>query len=101
MYKNMLPVGSVVLLKEGDKKVMICGRVQTRSGDEVIYDYSACYYPEGIMDPRKMTFFNRDDIERVYFIGFQDPEEIAFRTNILDNLKELEVRDGKIVAKEE
>ncbi|MCR4691872.1 MAG: DUF4176 domain-containing protein, partial [Lachnospiraceae bacterium] len=28
----MLPVGSVVLLKGGEKRVMICGRIQTKSG---------------------------------------------------------------------
>ena len=28
---------------------MICGRIQTKAGDETIYDYSACLYPEGIL----------------------------------------------------
>lgn len=99
MYKNLLPIGSVVLLKGGNKRVMICGRIQTRAGSDVIYDYSACYFPEGIMDPKSMFFFNRDAIETVFFIGLQDKEELDFRAAVLDRLGELEVRDGKIVNK--
>ena len=42
MYKNLLPIGSVVLLKGGDKKIMVCGRIQAKDGENAIYDYSAC-----------------------------------------------------------
>lgn len=100
MYKNMLPIGSVVLLKGGNKRIMICGRIQTKRGEDVIYDYSACYYPEGIVDPTSMFFFNRDAIETVFFLGFQDREELDYRQNVLDQLGELQVRDGRIVEKE-
>lgn len=99
MYKDLLPIGSVVLLKGGDKRIMICGRIQAQSGDTTIYDYSACYYPEGIVDPNSMFFFNRDAIEKVFFIGFQDAEEIAFKEQVLDKLGELEIKDGAIVPK--
>lgn len=67
MYKNLLPIGSVVLLKGGNKRVMICGRVQNRAGTNEIYDYSACFFPEGIVNPGNMFFFNRDAIETVFF----------------------------------
>ncbi|WP_294953166.1 DUF4176 domain-containing protein [uncultured Eubacterium sp.] len=100
MYKDLLPIGSVVLLNGGDKRVMICGRIQAKEGDDTIYDYSACYYPEGIVDPTSMFFFNRDAIDTVYFLGFQDKEELEFRTTVLDNLGELEIKDGVIVPKE-
>ncbi|MCD8197451.1 MAG: DUF4176 domain-containing protein [Lachnospiraceae bacterium] len=99
MYKDMLPIGSVVLLKGGDKKIMICGRIQSKAGEDVIYDYSACYYPEGILSASSMFFFNRDAIDTVYFLGFQDKEELNYRHNVLDNLGELEIRDGAIVPK--
>lgn len=99
MYKNLLPIGSVVLLKGGDKRIMICGRIQAKEGKNTIYDYSACYYPEGIVDPTSMFFFNRDAIDTVYFVGFQDKEELNFRKNVLDNLGELEIKNGSIVPK--
>ena len=100
MYENLLPVGSVVLLKNGEKRVMICGRVITRAGEDTIYDYAACLYPEGIIGSDNLFFFNRDDIEVIFFIGFQDPEEFKFRSEILANLGDVEVKDGVIVPKE-
>jgi len=99
MYKDLLPIGSVVLLKGGEKRIMICGRIQAKAGENEIYDYSACYYPQGIVDPTSMFFFNRDAIDRVFFLGFQDAEELAFRSEVLDKLGELEIKDGSIVPK--
>jgi hypothetical protein len=99
MYKNMLPIGSVILLKGGNKRVMICGRIQARAGEDKVYDYSACFFPEGLLDTSNLFFFNRDAIDRVFFIGCQDEEELKFRSEILDNLGELEVKNGTIVQK--
>lgn len=100
MYKNLLPVGSIVLLKGGEKRLMICGRVVCMAGRDEIYDYVACRYPEGVGRSDDMTFFNRDAIEDVFFIGFQDKEEMNYRHGLLDTLGELEVVDGKIVQKQ-
>lgn len=100
MYSDLLPIGSVVLLKGGEKRVMICGRIQTREGEDIIYDYSACLYPEGMMNSESTYFFNRDAIDSVFFIGFQDPEEITFRAEVLGKLGELEVKDGVITSKD-
>lgn len=99
MDKNLLPIGSVVLLKGGEKRIMICGRIQVKEGSEEIYDYSACYYPEGIINSESMFFFNHEAIEMVYFIGFQDTEELSFRSNVLNKLGELEVKNGAVVPK--
>lgn len=100
MYQDLLPIGSVVLLNGGNKRVMICGRIQACGGENVIYDYSGCFFPEGIIDPKNMFFFNRDAIQMVFFIGFQDQEELEFRRDVLGKLGELEIRDGQIVSKE-
>lgn len=100
MYKDMLPIGSVVLLKGGNKRIMIIGRIQTKSGEERIYDYSACYYPQGMVGSDSTFFFDKDAIEEVFYRGFEDEEELSFRENVLDTLGELEVRDGQIVPKE-
>ena len=97
--EEFLPVGSVVMLNGGNKRVMICGRIQAQAGTDVIYDSSACYYPEGILDPKSMFFFNRGDIETVYFRGYEDQEELDYRHEVLEQLGELEIRDGVIVPK--
>lgn len=99
MYDNLLPIGSVVLLKGEQKRVMICGRIQAKSGDETIYDYSACLYPEGLLNSSEIIFFNQESIDTIFFIGFQDREEILFRMNVLRNLGELEIKNGAIVPK--
>lgn len=97
---EFLPIGSVVLLEGGNKRIMICGRIQAQAGSDIIYDYSDCYYPEGIVDPKSMFFFNRDAIETVYFRGYEDQDELDYRHDVLDQLGELEIRDGMIVSKE-
>ena len=101
MYKDLLPVGSVVLLKGGEKRIMIIGRIQAKAGSDEIYDYSACYYPEGMISSDSTFFFNRDAIDTVYFRGFEDLEEQTYRKEVLDTLGELEIRDGQIVPKEQ
>jgi len=99
MYEYLLPVGSVVLLKDSKKKLMICGRIQAKEGDDRIYDYSACFYPEGMVSNASLYFFDHSVIDRVYFIGFQDIEEIVFKNEFLCRLGELEIIDGQIVPK--
>ena len=67
--KSYLPIGSIVLLKEGKKKIMIYGRRQKRVGDGHEYDYIACLYPEGNIDANYMYLFNHEDIETVVYRG--------------------------------
>lgn len=76
--KSFLPIGSVVLLNAGKKKLMIVGVKQKDVSTSLLWDYSACLYPEGIIDPQKLYLFNHEQIERVYFIGFQDLEGLEF-----------------------
>lgn len=103
MYKDLLPIGSVVVLKGGEKRLMVCGRVVCREDEDRIYDYVGCLYPEGIVDASGMYFFNHDGIENIFFIGFQDSEEMQYRAGVLGSLdsQELTVQDGQIVMKEE
>ncbi len=86
--KSMLPIGSVVLLKGGQKRLMIVGRIQTDVATGTTYDYSGCYYPEGMINSKELFMFNNDNIQKLFFIGFQDEEEIEFRKVIDQHLKE-------------
>lgn len=76
--KIYLPIGSIVLLKNGKKKVMIYGRRQKRVTDEHEYDYIACLYPEGNISEDYMYLFNHEDIETVVYRGYSDAEEESF-----------------------
>ena len=87
--KELLPVGSVVLLKDSTKRLMICGRAQSLVDKKSkVYDYSGCYFPEGIIDAKDLFLFDSDDIETVYFIGLQDQEEFELRERLIKFFKE-------------
>lgn len=102
MYEQLLPVGSVVLLKGADKRVTIIGRILSMAGGDKIYDYGAVPYPEGLTDLDSLVFFDTDDIDLLYFVGFQDSEELQFRSEVLANLGELYVMpDGRIAQRTE
>ncbi len=73
---------SVVLLKESQKRIMIVGVKQKQAGSDKVWDYSACLYPEGILDPDRLFLFDSEQIERLYFVGFQDGEGLAFLENL-------------------
>lgn len=75
----MLPIGSIVELKNGSQKIMIINRGALFNNEGIIgyFDYSACLYPFGQTD-QTVLFFNEEDIETVVFEGYKDIEEVAF-----------------------
>ncbi|WP_235846398.1 DUF4176 domain-containing protein [Merdibacter massiliensis] len=85
-------MGSVVTLKQGDKKLMICGRVQREVHSKRIYDYCACLYPEGMIDSKSVYLFNQEDIDQIFYIGLQDVEEFRFRHHMEEELKKLQMQ---------
>lgn len=76
----MLPIGSIVFLKEGTRKLMILNRgpVIKNDNEEMIFDYSACFYPLGL-EPDNIFYFNEENIDEVIFKGFSDSEEERFQ----------------------
>jgi len=78
-----LPIGSIVVLKNADKKLMIYGRKQKDTGNGNIRDYVGCVYPEGNIDLKHTYLFNHDQIGKVFFIGFQDLEELEFNKRLI------------------
>ena len=86
MNKEVLPIGSVVLLKGGTKKLMITGFCSIdNENTSKVYDYTGCLYPEGIINSSEIRLFDSDQIDEVYFRGFEDEEQIQFR-NILEKV---------------
>lgn len=76
--KELLPIGSVVLLKEGTKKVMIFGIKQTDSAGGEEHDYIGVVYPEGNLGAEMQFFFEHENIEEVVFRGYEDAERENF-----------------------
>ena len=71
--KDLLPIGTVVTLKEGVKSLMIIGIMQTDENEKV-YDYIAVLYPEGFLNAETFFLFNNEDIVEVKFNGYIDAE---------------------------
>ena len=82
--KELLPIGSVVILKEASKKAMIYGVKQVDKSSGIEYDYIGVVYPEGNMGDGTQFFFNHDVIKEVFFRGYEDEE----RKNFIKKLSE-------------
>lgn len=77
--RDLLPAGSIVLLKDGEKRLMIVGIMQRDdSGKGKDYDYLGVLYPEGHIGEEYQYLFNHADIKEVIFRGFEDAERAAF-----------------------
>lgn len=85
----MLPIGSIVYLKDGTSKLMILNRgpILEINGEKQLFDYSGCLYPQGIV-PDNVLYFNKENIDEVVFKGFQDEEEERFQKIFSDWLVE-------------
>lgn len=76
--KDLLPIGSVVLLKEGQKKLMIFGVKQMDSEVREEYDYIGVIYPEGNVGIEGQYLFNHENIDQIFFKGYEDEERDTF-----------------------
>lgn len=80
---DYLPIGTVVLLNNGNKKLMIFGIIQSNMDDKSeSYDYIGVPYPEGNMGPDYQYLFHHKDIKEIYFRGFEDVERQALIANL-------------------
>ena len=83
MNKELLPIGSVVLLNGGKKNVMVIGYLAIPNENKnVVYDYSACLYPEGVLSSEQTLVFNHEQIENIIFKGYECEEESKFISQI-------------------
>ena len=80
---QLLPIGSVVMLKNGTKAVMVAG-FYTSSGDnpDKVFDYSGCMYPEGMLGSDQTLLFDHDQIKEVLFTGYISDEEVEFKKKL-------------------
>lgn len=88
MKNKLLPIGSIVSLYKNNTKLMIVGYLQKTKEDDKVWDYSAVIYPSGFLTPNRMVVFDNIQIERTYYVGYMNLENIEF-------LKELEKNNIK------
>lgn len=84
---ELLPIGTIVLLKGGEKRLMIDGirQMETNQDGDVDgqeYDYLGVLYPEGHIGEQFQYLFNHDDINEIIFRGYEDEERTVFLTKL-------------------
>lgn len=85
-----LPIGSVVLLKNAKKKLMITGFfVVTIESPDKTFDYSGCLYPEGMISSKESLVFNHEQIEKIFSLGYSDEEEVEFKKELEKTIIEI------------
>ena len=78
--KKYLPVGTVVLLNNGKKSLMIIGFCSVDSNDKTqTYDYMGVLYPEGLISSEEIAMFNHNDINKILHMGLVNQEETDFK----------------------
>lgn len=83
--KELLPIGTIVRLKDAEKRMMIFGIKQTNTEEgEKEYDYIGVMYPEGYLGGEYQFLFNHEDIETIYYRGFEDGERGEFISKLAE-----------------
>ena len=86
-----LPVGTVVLLENGTKRVMINGFcTMDANKPDKIYDYSGELFPEGSLSSDQTLLFDHNQIVRVDHYGLDDQEEKDFKVKLVQIAKAAE-----------
>lgn len=84
--EKFLPIGTVVLLKGGKRELMITSYCIMPSGDVYdkngkvdaagkMFDYGACFYPEGMITSDQLFAFNHEQIDRICFKGYETEKQ--------------------------
>ena len=81
--KDLLPIGSIVILKDGEQPLMIYGIMQLDGEWGLFkkpkeYHYVSLTYPQGNLGPGMIYLFNHEDIQEIIFRGYEDEERDKF-----------------------
>ncbi len=91
MPEKYLPVGTVVMLKGGQKRVMVTGFVCKGNDSDKVYDYCGCLFPEGFVSSDQSLLFDHSQIEKIHYMGLVDEEETAFKAKLKEALNKSKI----------
>lgn len=86
---NYLPIGTIVLLKDATKKILIVGYLPQEGKDTKVFDYSGVPFPEGLIDSRKILLFDHNQIETICHNSIIDKEVIEMINKVKKVKEEL------------
>lgn len=86
MKDKFLPIGTVVTLNNVTKDLMIIGYSCMSGVNNVIFDYSGCFYPEGMLTANTAIAFNHSNIKEVLFEGFRNEKFEKLNKSMISTL---------------
>ena len=89
MEEDFLPVGSVVLLKEATRPVVVIGYMVVEEGQSEIWDYLGCAYPIGVIGNENNLLFQKNQIDKVLHIGFANEEGKQFLKDLGESVSKI------------
>ena len=104
MKDKFLPIGTIVLLKNGKKEIMVTcygimpqGTIvvngQEQDGGNKMFDYGGCTYPEGLINPQNLICFNHENIEKVCYMGYETDSFNEFNEGLKEMIEK--IKKGK------
>ena len=98
--ERFLPIGTVVLLKGWKRELMITsyciipnGEVYDKNGKVdatgKMFDYGACFYPEGLVTSDQLFAFNHNQIDRICFKGYETDKQKEISKVLNGGLREM------------
>jgi hypothetical protein len=98
--ERFLPIGTVVLLKGGKRELMITSYCIVPTGDVYdktgkienagkMFDYGACFYPEGMVTSDQLFAFNHEQVDRVCFKGYETDNQKDLSKMLNTRLEEI------------
>lgn len=88
---KFLPLGSVVMLKNGKHRAMIIGYGAKIAEDDTatVYDYIGCLFPEGVFTTDESMVFNHTEIKTIYYMGLVDEEVNQFHARLKEVINKM------------
>jgi hypothetical protein len=74
---DWLPVGSIVMLADAERPIMVAGYMAKDGITNRYYDYLGYPYPEGRQD--RDYFFDKSMIEKVLLVGYLDADGLQLQ----------------------
>ena len=62
---DLLPIGTVIKIKESYDKFIIIGRILEQDK----YEYVCVMYPYGYLDSKDFIYIKQDDVNSIVFLG--------------------------------
>ena len=100
--EKYLPIGTVCLLKEATKRVMIIGyAAKGKETGDTMYDYVGCMYPVGVIRSDQNLLFNHEQIKDIYYMGYVDDEWKELQPKLKDIVEKIESGEVELNVEED